>query len=325
MTAAVARSSFRTRDVDEAHEFLRRTYTEHRPTLRQRGGACDVRADAVTAGPLTTSLLRLGMDLETTTDPLDHVVVSDAVRGACRIGGTGVGSGEHVVAPGRPGLYPLGRALPMSVRELVEVRIVQLPLAALEDVARLVTDEPSFALRFDAVGPATAGLGQYWHRVSTSVHAELAHEWSAAAHPLVADQLVRSLATAALVVFPNTTMAVVHERSPGQVAPAALRRAKAFIEEHAAEPLRLGDIAAAAGASPRAVQHAFARHHGTSPLGYLRQVRLERAHRELQAADPSAGVTVAEVAGRWGFGHPGRFATRYREVYGCSPRRTLAT
>ena len=33
---------------------------------------------------------------------------------------------------------------------------------------------------------------------------------------------------------------------------------------------------------------------------YLRQVRLGQAHRQLQAADPAAGATVAAIARRWG-------------------------
>ncbi|GII04215.1 helix-turn-helix domain-containing protein [Planobispora takensis] len=57
-------------------------------------------------------------------------------------------------------------------------------------------------------------------------------------------------------------------------------------------------IAEAVGTSARAIQYAFRRHHDTTPTGYLARVRLERAHRELQAVDPSAGTTVAAIAHR---------------------------
>ena len=49
------------------------------------------------------------------------------------------------------------------------------------------------------------------------------------------------------------------------------------------------------------------------------------AHRALQEADPSQGATVAEIAARWGFSHPGRFAVDYRHVYGRHPSETLRT
>ncbi|WP_016933093.1 helix-turn-helix domain-containing protein [Rhodococcus sp. R1101] len=104
-------------------------------------------------------------------------------------------------------------------------------------------------------------------------------------------------------------------------APAALQKAVAFIEAEAARPIRLADIAAAAGVGGRALQYDFVRHHHTTPVRYLRSVRLERAHRDLQTADPNR-ETVASIAARWGFSSPGRFAAQYRSVYGRSPRVT---
>ncbi|MFB9895286.1 helix-turn-helix domain-containing protein [Planobispora takensis] len=50
-------------------------------------------------------------------------------------------------------------------------------------------------------------------------------------------------------------------------------------------------MARAVGTSPRAVQYAFRRHLGTTPTGYLRRARPERAHRDLQAAGPATGRT----------------------------------
>lgn len=102
-----------------------------------------------------------------------------------------------------------------------------------------------------------------------------------------------------------------------------MRRATEFIDTHAGEPIGLSEIAAAAGLGPRGLQHAFARHRDTTPLGYLRQVRLERAHRELQGADPTRGDTVAAIAARWGFPHPSRFSADYRRRYGRYPSTTL--
>ena len=73
------------------------------------------------------------------------------------------------------------------------------------------------------------------------------------------------------------------------------------------------------------MQHAFAGHYDTAPTAYLRRVRLEHAHRELQAADPTRGGIVADVAVRWGFAKPGRFAAAYREAFGVNSNQTLRT
>jgi AraC-like DNA-binding protein len=52
-------------------------------------------------------------------------------------------------------------------------------------------------------------------------------------------------------------------------------------------------------------------------------VRLDGAHRELLGAVVGGGLTVTEVAYRWGFSSPSRFAERYRAAYGMSPSETL--
>ena len=58
-------------------------------------------------------------------------------------------------------------------------------------------------------------------------------------------------------------------------------------------------------------------------MTYLRRVRLERAHAELQNADPAAWDTVATIARRWGFARTDRFAAAYLAAYGRPPTRTL--
>jgi transcriptional regulator GlxA family with amidase domain len=74
--------------------------------------------------------------------------------------------------------------------------------------------------------------------------------------------------------------------------------------------------------APRAVQYMFRRHLDTTPMAYLRRIRLDRAHRDLLAADPSHD-TVSAIATRWGFAHTGRFSQVYRAEFGESPSVTL--
>lgn len=110
--------------------------------------------------------------------------------------------------------------------------------------------------------------------------------------------------------------------TPRAPEPATLRRAVAYLEEHAAGEVDVADVAAAAGLGVRGLQMTFRRWRSTTPLGHLRDIRLARAHEELQASDPRE-TTVADVAHRWHFTHPGRFSVTYRRRYGCSPSETL--
>ena len=104
--------------------------------------------------------------------------------------------------------------------------------------------------------------------------------------------------------------------------PLLLRRAIGFIHDNAHRDITLSDIATSVNVTPRSVQYTFRRYLGTTPLEYLRRVRLNRAHRELQAADPSVD-TVMAIAGRWGFSHAGRFSSVYKQTFGTSPSHTL--
>jgi transcriptional regulator GlxA family with amidase domain len=105
--------------------------------------------------------------------------------------------------------------------------------------------------------------------------------------------------------------------------PAVIRRAVEFIDSNAHRSIDLAEIAEASLIGARGLQASFRKHRDQTPLGYLREVRMQRAHRDLLAADPAAGDTVAEIAARWGFAHPGRFSVSYREAFGVSPGVTL--
>jgi AraC-like DNA-binding protein len=75
------------------------------------------------------------------------------------------------------------------------------------------------------------------------------------------------------------------------------------------------------GYASSAVVLSVQRHVGMSPMAYLRDARLRRADAGLRAA--AAGDTVASIARRWGFAHPGRFAAAYEAKHGQPPGRTL--
>ncbi|MEX5303933.1 helix-turn-helix transcriptional regulator [Kocuria sabuli] len=145
-------------------------------------------------------------------------------------------------------------------------------------------------------------------------------------NPLLRAEMTRSLVTALLHTFPNSFLERLRAPAPAPwTGSGGVRRAVAFIDAHLSEPIGLAEIAAAARMSPRGLQAAFRREKETTPLGYLRAGRLEAAHADLVAADPATGVSVAVIAARWGFAHPGRFAAAYRDRYGQAPSVTLHT
>jgi AraC-like DNA-binding protein len=131
------------------------------------------------------------------------------------------------------------------------------------------------------------------------------------------DSLVRGLLLAA--DNPHRS-SITGEASP--VSPVAVRAAVEIIEEEAHLPLTVSSIAARCHVSVRSLQDGFRRYLGASPMTYLREVRLRRAHQCLLESDP-ATTTVAAVAYNWGFTNLGRFAAAHTARYEEPPAATL--
>ncbi len=86
--------------------------------------------------------------------------------------------------------------------------------------------------------------------------------------------------------------------------------------------VRLRDIAAAMGMTERTLRSKFAASVGMPPMRYLRLLRLTMAQQALRRA-AGEGMTVTEVALRYGFLELGRFAVTYRRRFGECPSATL--
>ncbi|HEX7306841.1 ANTAR domain-containing protein [Lentzea sp.] len=140
--------------------------------------------------------------------------------------------------------------------------------------------------------------------------------------PLVVSTACGYLVASVLRAFPSTAHAAPTPKDGGDAHVRTLQRAMAFIESNADKDISAADIAAAAHVTVRAVQLSFRRHAGTTPMEYLRRVRLDGARADLHAADPH-DVTVTGIGARWGFGSGSTFAAHYRAAYGESPVETL--
>ncbi|MFF7705921.1 helix-turn-helix domain-containing protein [Pseudomonas sp. NPDC007930] len=110
--------------------------------------------------------------------------------------------------------------------------------------------------------------------------------------------------------------------SPGQPVPQYLERARRYLRRNAGEAIRLADVEAASGVSRGKLFDAFARHHGQTPMAWLKHYRLRQARSALLTGPASANISQLALA--WGFGHLGRFASDYRKAFGETPSQTLA-
>ena len=111
-----------------------------------------------------------------------------------------------------------------------------------------------------------------------------------------------------------------HSQIPGAL-PADLVRALDWLGRHLSEPIQLERLADIAGVRPRTLETHFKTFLRTTPLGWVRRMRLTRARQQLLQA--SAEATVTDVAVANGFSQLGRFAGEYRRTFGEHPSVTI--
>ncbi|MCV7090761.1 helix-turn-helix transcriptional regulator [Mycobacterium interjectum] len=309
--AAVRYEQFRTAEPEATCRFFAGAYrpgwrvtgpTSRAAVIHRRCAAGSVVLDEVSAdGHLVVEI-----------PPADTVVVIQPRAGSLTVTG---GPFPHVDCPI---LVAHGMSCALRVNG-ARFDVVTIAPEVLQKVAEDRRAPLSHQIRFLNWRPRSLDAVRAWHRALDYATATLAAP-ETAQQPLIAAAIGPVLAGALLECYPSSVSEPASAGDPGL--PEALRDAVAFIDRHAAGEVGINDIAAAVHLTPRAVQYLFRRRLDTTPTEYLRRVRLQRAHDDLVAGEPSDG-TVSEIARRWGFTHTGRFAGLYRRTYGQSPHATL--
>lgn len=132
----------------------------------------------------------------------------------------------------------------------------------------------------------------------------------------VREQLSRLI----LLLFQNGPAA---EKKPSEKALRDGERIKTmlhYIQEHYAEELTLSKIAQSAAVSENECLRCFRSMIGSTPIQYVKQVRIQRAAELLTATDR----TVSDIGGACGFQEMSYFAKTFRELKGCTPKKYRA-
>jgi len=108
-------------------------------------------------------------------------------------------------------------------------------------------------------------------------------------------------------------------------APFYVKRAEDYITRNAHEPISIDQIVDASCASARTLFEGFRKFRSTSPMRYLKDVRLNRVRAEL--LDIGSGIVkprrLTEIAGDWGLAHMGNFSRDYKKKFLEQPSQTL--
>jgi AraC-like DNA-binding protein len=129
---------------------------------------------------------------------------------------------------------------------------------------------------------------------------------------------------ALLVRFLLECKGKLRARFSKQISPPSMlqmHRVESFLAANCHHQLDVEAIALEFGMSARALLRDFQKIRGMTPLEFVKQQRLEMAHRLLQK--PDEGTHVIQVAFKCGFRNSGQFQREYRRRFGVHPSVTL--
>lgn len=314
------RTEFETGDPQVAWAFL---HTAFGTDVRLTGEPGPLRVVHGDLGPVRVDELDYAVGLTYETGGNGWLSVAQAMDGWTEVAGP---EGTERLVRGT--LVAVPPQQPVSGRSgpRIRQRVVHVDADRLARAVRDRGDEQSDGtVTFAQLSVHGRGSTQPWQSLSEFISRTAAATPVLLEGRLAESALAQLVAHTALSLFANDTWAAPSEaalaRDSLDGTSAAVRRAVAFIDGAAHTDITLADIAGAAYVTPRALQYGFRRRLDTTPMAYLRKVRLHHARAELLA--PEAGATVASVAGRWGFFHLGRFARYYRDEFGENPAQTL--
>lgn len=311
---------FRTPDLDEARRQIGRLLAPHRLHPVRRSANFDVRCHAVSLGGASVLYAHYGAAVRLEPGSLESFyLVGMPLVGASTIQ---CGGDEVVSRPGLASVQSCTRPVVTHWSERCAKLSVKIERAALERRLEALLGRPprqpvEFAARLDL----KAGPGASWQRLVAFLLAELSpasvYLSCAAPQRALEDALISTL----LFVQPHTYSEALREPAPPP-APAFMRRAEELIAEDPSVPGGVGELARRVGVGLRSLQSGFRRYRDTTPVAFIRALRLARAHEALCRAD--ARTRVTDVAMGVGYTHFGRFAADYRARYGEAPSSTIA-
>ncbi len=320
--ALQGREVFYTEDVREASELVGEALAPN--TLGIGAASLGQFAASLHGARLRdVSLLYLDLSVAATLDlPAsgDYFAVHMPTNGRTMVTRAGQ---AYEANPIRAAVTSPGAALTMEFDHDSPHVIVRIERPALErHLARMLGRSVTHPVDFDLPMDLATDTTGRWNNAVQLLYTEIYYENSLVQRGLGVGPLEEFLISSLLLTQPSNyhDHLVRPVELPGR---RAVRRTVEYIETHLSEPIVVADLANHVGMSARSIQQGFRDELNTTPMAYVRDRRLERSREELADALPSDGVSVTDVAIRWGFTHLGNFSVLYRRRWGESPSETL--
>ncbi|MCA8111532.1 AraC family transcriptional regulator [Burkholderia cepacia] len=308
-------------DVDEVRARVADVFKQHRLTPTGESRALHSCMHHARWGNLSLNLLDYGGGVSIEPGPLEHFfLLQIPLRGDAEIE---CGSARFVSSPGTASL--ISPTLPLKMRwgDACPQVIVRIEREVMERHAqRHFGDDRRAPVEFEPAFSLSSSQGACLAQLLPVLAGAIATDAHPLRHPLAFEPLESTLLNLLLHGHPNSARNGTRHL-PVTLAPFYVRRVEDYIRAHLDEPLTIERLADLAGVSPSTLFAGFRHRHGITPMGFVRQLRLQRVREELLADESPGLASVTDIALKWGFAHLGRFAIEYKRAFGESPSATL--
>lgn len=236
---------------------------------------------------------------------------------------------QELAAHGKLWVSDQDRGLIVSPQESQDLNIagdcrkihLAIPRFALQQVLQAMLQRPvDTHIVFQPDMDAVAGDQASWWRMVKFLMSEMERSGPFLAQFYLSGEFELTLLKGLLLSQPHNYSEQLASRS-AKPPPHYLLKARQFIQDNARDSLALEDIERGAGVSRFKLFEGFKTYFGCTPMGYLKQYRLESVRREI--IEDGSVRNVSSAATSWGISHLGRFSTEYKALFGESPSDTL--
>lgn len=302
-------------DIAQAH--VATVFAPHELELGD-GRSLDFRLDVATTENLAAGVMAYGTDATMLAPAMEQRYhLNFPTRGDATVA---QGNARKSFSGGKTGVV-FGPSSPVYLRWSADSEQYHLNLSRARfeaHASKLVGAPIEGGIGFDLTFDLDTPRGRTVLSMTRFLHAELARDDGIASVPVALYEFESALMTQLLMTIPNKLSPMLETtstRNPSE----RVREAAKYLREHAHDEISVADVAVAMGMSVRSLQIGFQREAGITPMDFLRNARLDQAHRDLTLGAGS----VSDIANRWHFHHVGRFASLYRARFGAPPSATL--
>jgi len=306
--------------VDDAAAVLGEVFLPVQLCPSGRSPDVQMHLNALAAGRITFGYMRFREAVRIrTAEPVDYhldiPVRSQMTARAAR--------GRRVLATEQTaGVFMPGRPVELECSDWFAQVAVKIPRRDLQTELELLLDAPVVTpLEFDTEFDLRTDGGRSVSRAVRLIDVSTRRTPGLLVHPLAVRSLEQVFLHSLLLGQSHNHSAAL-DLPRGASGARSVARAVELLRHDPARSWTVGELASEVSTSVRSLQEGFRRALDTTPMTYVRRLRLERAREDLITAGPGT-TSVSEVAARWGFLHVSRFAGAYAERFGELPSVTL--